>query len=49
MSISYIAVIVTLDYIITITGEIKLKMMLDDAYIIYSGNGDFKLHNNQHR
>ena len=48
MPISYIAVTVTSDYIITSTGEIELKMMPDDAHIIYCGNSDFGLHNNQH-
>ena len=42
----YIAVMVTSDYIITGMGEIELKLMPGDAHIIYSGNGDFGLHNN---
>jgi len=40
--------IYSLDYIITITAEIPLKIMQDHTYIIYCGNYSSTLCNHQH-
>ena len=46
--ISYVNVMMTLDYIIIIIVELTLKMMYNNTHILYNGNDDFGLHNCYH-